>query len=101
MKVNLEDIKAEKDELKKMLLFMSWLNRKLKERGVTALPIVVGGSAVEIYTFGRYISGDIDLVTSNRNAIRDILLSTNLFEDRKGFLFPRSSDCSLTYLMKP
>lgn len=32
--------------------------------------VVVGGSAIEIYTSGKYVSGDLDLVASRREAIR-------------------------------
>jgi len=77
----LSRIKEETNELKKMLLFMAWLNKKLKETGIKTLPILVGGSAVELYTFGHYVSGDIDLVAQNRDEIKNILLSTGLFRE--------------------
>jgi hypothetical protein len=32
--------------------------------------VVVGGSAIEVYTVGAYTSGDIDLVTSRKKAAR-------------------------------
>ncbi|MGB9873838.1 MAG: hypothetical protein ACPLRS_02595 [Hydrogenobacter sp.] len=75
----LEKIKYEENELKKILLFMAWLNRKLKEKGIKKFPILVGGSAVELYTFGYYASGDIDLVFPKPEEIKSILLSTGLF----------------------
>ena len=34
---------------------------------------VVGGSAIEIYTNGAYVSGDIDLVVSNRVPVCEVL----------------------------
>ncbi len=74
-------IKEETNALKKLLLFMAWLNRKLKEAGIKTFPILVGGSAVEVYTFGYYVSGDIDLVAQNRDGIRNVLLSTGLFKE--------------------
>jgi len=76
MEEELRRIKEETNELKKMLLFMAWLNKKLKERGTKTLPVLIGGSAVELYTFGHYVSGDIDLVAQNRDEIENILLST-------------------------
>ncbi|RUM31376.1 MAG: hypothetical protein DSY42_02865 [Aquifex sp.] len=81
MEEELRRIKEETNELKKMLLFMAWLNKKLKERGTRTLPVLVGGSAVELYTFGYYVSGDIDLVAQNRDEIKNILLSTGLFKE--------------------
>ncbi|WP_459775448.1 hypothetical protein [Aquifex pyrophilus] len=77
----LKRIKEETNELKKLLLFIAWLNKKLKEKGTETFPILVGGSAVELYTFGHYVSGDIDLVAQNRDEIRSILLSTGLFKE--------------------
>ncbi|NPA33118.1 MAG: hypothetical protein GXO04_05780 [Aquificae bacterium] len=78
----LRKLKEEANELRKLLRFMAWLNKRLKERGAKTLPILVGGSAVELYTFGFYVSGDIDLVAQNREEIKDILLSTGLFEEK-------------------
>jgi len=77
----LQRIKEETNELKKMLMFMAWLNKKIREKGLKSLPILVGGSAVELYTFGFYVSGDIDLVTENKEEIKDVLLSTSLFKE--------------------
>ena len=77
----LEKVKAEKNELKKMLLFLSWLNKALRERGIKSLPILVGGSAVELYTFGRYTTGDIDLVAQEKDKVRELLLSSGFFKD--------------------
>jgi hypothetical protein len=34
---------------------------------------VVGGSAIEVYTVGRYTSGDIDIVTDQDEAVRRVL----------------------------
>lgn len=77
----IRQIKEESNELKKLLLFMAWLNKKLKEAGIKTAPILVGGSAVEVYTFGHYVSGDIDLVAQNKDEVRNVLLSTGLFKE--------------------
>lgn len=77
----IREIKEESNELKKLLLFMAWLNKKLKEAGIKTAPILVGGSAVEVYTFGHYVSGDIDLVAQNKDEVRNVLLSTGLFKE--------------------
>jgi hypothetical protein len=37
--------------------------------------IVVGGSAIEVYTLGRYTSGDIDIVTEERERVEAVLRS--------------------------
>jgi len=78
----LKKVKEETNELKKLLLFLTWLNKKLKEKGSKALPILVDGSTVELYTFGYYVSGGIDLVAQNREEIKNILLSTGLFKEK-------------------
>ena len=36
--------------------------------------VVVGGSAIEIYTIGRYSSGDIDIVTDDGPRVQTVLL---------------------------
>lgn len=37
--------------------------------------IVVGGSAIEVYTEGKYTSGDVDIVSSRGDALRRVLVS--------------------------
>jgi hypothetical protein len=44
-----------------------WLGALLGKEAETAV-VVVGGSAIEVYTSGQYVSGDIDLV-GDRNSI--------------------------------
>jgi len=79
MSLLLERIKTETDIFKKHLLFSVWITNKLKERKCN-LPIIVGGSAVEIYASPFYVSGDIDFVFQNRKEFEDILFSTGLFK---------------------
>jgi hypothetical protein len=38
-------------------------------------PIIVGGLAVEFYTLGAYVTGDIDLVCADRKALGELLES--------------------------
>lgn len=55
-----EILSNEKDEAQRILSFAALLAQKtgLSDRAM----IVVGGSAIEIYTEGAYVSGDIDIV---------------------------------------
>lgn len=55
----LAEIRAEQDQNRKNLLVAELVSRALRETG--AEPVVVGGSAVEFYTEGTYVSGDVDL----------------------------------------
>ncbi len=59
-----ERLRQARSPLEKKLLVVSELTRRLKPKGIT--PIVVGGSAVEIYSAGDYLSADIDLVVASR-----------------------------------
>ena len=55
----LADISAETDPTLKHLKLASLVSAIFRERGIEL--IVVGGSAVEFYTEGAYVSGDLDL----------------------------------------
>ncbi len=79
MQVSLESMKRASTELEKHLLFLLWLSGECKKRSRRP-PVLVGGSAVEVYTYGHYMSGDIDLV-GNRELIKEILLSTGYFKE--------------------
>lgn len=59
-----ERLRQARSLLEKKLLVVSELTRRLKPKGIT--PVVVGGSAVEIYSAGDYMSADIDLVVASR-----------------------------------
>ncbi|NPA54680.1 MAG: hypothetical protein GXO21_08465 [Aquificae bacterium] len=72
-------IKYEKDIFKRHLLFSAWLSQKLKEKSIP-LPIIVGGSALEIYTGGFYLTGDIDLVSPYKKELENIILSSSFFK---------------------
>ncbi len=75
----LEKIKKENDIFKKHVLFSVWLTQKLKGKGKN-IPIIVGGSAVEIYASPFYVSGDIDYVFPDRKTFEEIIFSTGLFK---------------------
>jgi len=55
----LADITAETDQTIKHLKLASLVSTVFRERGIEL--VVVGGSAIEFYTEGAYVSGDIDM----------------------------------------
>lgn len=64
----LADITAESDPTLKHLKLASLITAVFRERGVEL--VVVGGSAIEFYTEGAYVSGDLDLcVASSREPL--------------------------------
>jgi len=72
-------LESQKEKATRDLYFCALLSREIKS---TELPIVVvGGSAIEIYTDGAYVSGDIDIV-GNRSALASVLESWGFI--RKG-----------------
>lgn len=52
MGITLERIEDEQDDFKRKMLFLAWLRQML-----TVDFIVVGGHALEIYSFGKYVMG--------------------------------------------
>lgn len=52
-------IRAEKDPNRKNLRVAELVSQLFRETG--ADPVIVGGSAVEFYTDGTYVSGDVDV----------------------------------------
>ena len=55
----LTDISGERDPTVKHLELASVVSVLFRERGIELM--VVGGSAIEFYTDGGYVSGDLDL----------------------------------------
>jgi len=66
-----KQLKEEKDQLKRKLLFLGFFSEKLKEKGVSA--IIVGGEAVDIYTGGTFATTDIDVLVQNKTAAEKLL----------------------------
>src|SRR5438094_10610647 len=66
----LADISAETDPTLKHLKLASLVSAIFRERGIEL--VVVGGSAIEFYTEGAYVSGDLDmcLVSPERLNVR-------------------------------
>ncbi len=76
-------LRSQQDAATRHLYFCALLSREAGE--LVAPVIVVGGSAIEIYTKGELVSGDIDLV-GNRAALARILESWGFArQDREWF----------------
>lgn len=67
---------------RRRLLLAGYLAAELRAQGIT--PVVVGGGAVEVYTFNDYTTHDLDIVVSNREAVAQLLDSLG-FEKRSGY----------------
>lgn len=67
MITNLEIVEQESDLLKKALLLAALVTQAFKKAGWDL--VVVGGSAVEFYTEGAYMSGGIDFCRMNARPI--------------------------------
>ena len=60
--MDLKDIKTKRlSDIEKKIFFLAWLNGKLKAAESRAFPVLVGGSAVQLYTGGNYMSVDMDI----------------------------------------
>ncbi|MBC7107078.1 MAG: UbiD family decarboxylase [Firmicutes bacterium] len=62
--MEIDKLGSETDRLRRKLRFVGLLSRLLEPEGV--VPILVGGTALEFYTFGEYSTADVDLVLSGR-----------------------------------
>jgi len=58
-RIRLDRILRESDPVARQLLLAALVSELFRERGFET--VVVGGSAIEFYTEGAYVSGDIDL----------------------------------------
>jgi hypothetical protein len=79
-------------ELEELLLSETAPDRRLRsfaallaaDSGLgTSRLTVVGGSAIEIYTNGSYVSGDIDLVVADPTAVKRVLRSWGFKDEGK------------------
>lgn len=67
----IDEVCREPDDLKRKLRFLALLTEDLKQDGIS--PILVGGTALEFYTFGGYATADIDIVVSGREKVAKVL----------------------------
>ena len=84
IELSLPSIAEETDDFKRKLLFLCWLSNELKEDNVEF--VVVGGSAVELYSFGKYLSGDIDIVSSSSSKIGEKLENLGFVKHGKDWI---------------
>jgi len=85
--LEISDILATSDLLSKALKLTGLITRVFREAGWDL--VVVGGSAVEFYTEGAYMSGDIDMCRRNLNPI-PLRTAQNLISRLGGTGGPRS-----------
>lgn len=78
--MDLKDIKIKRlSDIEKKIFFLAWLNGKLKAAESRAFPVLVGGSAVQLYTGGNYMSVDMDIY------LDDIMPAVSILE-KYGFV---------------
>lgn len=76
------------DRLLRNLLFVAMLSRKLGNPQVYQRPIVVGGSAVEFYTTGGYMSADMDLIMLHPEEADAVLASSGFIQTGRYWSLP-------------
>jgi len=86
----LADITAETDATLKHLKLASLVSTIFRERGIEL--VVVGGSAIEFYTEGAYVSGDLDLCVESSPEPLTVLLRQELMGQLLAQGGPRSWD---------
>jgi hypothetical protein len=72
-------LEATENDTERKILFLDILRRAAESEGY-APPVLVGGSAVELYSMGGYASLDLDL-TGNEDFIADFALRLGLEKD--------------------
>src|SRR6266568_1823561 len=88
IKAALSDITAENDPAPKHFKLASLVSMVFRERGVEL--VVVGGSAIEFYTEGAYVSGDIDLCVAPASAPLTVRLRQEIMAQLHAEGGPRS-----------
>lgn len=88
----LTKVKETKDPLERRLIFMGVLTRETEKEGVR--PVVVGGNAVQFYTFGGYATDDIDIAFSDHHLLNKILRGWNFSREGRHW-YNRELDIAL------
>lgn len=86
----------ESDPVAKHLLLAALCTRLFKEHGVDL--VVVGGSAIEFYTDGAYMSGDIDMCVARAKTSLTLRRRADLMSKLKAEGGPRSWFVGGTYI---
>jgi hypothetical protein len=84
----LGDVTAEADPTLKHLKLASLVSAVFRERGVEL--VVVGGSAIEFYTEGAYVSGDLDLCVESSSTALTVRLRQEIMARLQATGGPRS-----------
>jgi len=84
----LADLTAETDPTLKHLKLASLVSAVFRERGIEL--VVVGGSAIEFYTEGAYVSGDLDLCVARASVALTVRLRQELMARLQAIGGPRS-----------
>lgn len=84
----LADIAAETDPTLKHLKLASLVSAVFRERGIEL--VVVGGSAIEFYTEGAYVSGDLDLCVDFSSTALTVRLRQEVMAQLQASGGPRS-----------
>ncbi len=66
-------LRKEQSPLRKKMLLLGYVTDRLEKKSQTVY--LVGGQAVETYTAGQFLTGDIDITTSDRQLTEKILAS--------------------------
>ncbi|MFC2149294.1 UbiD family decarboxylase [Candidatus Auribacterota bacterium] len=70
LKSKLAKIKEIKEPLKRRLFALAVITKALEETGIK--PILIGGCALEYYSFGGYTTGDVDLALPHVKAVEKV-----------------------------
>lgn len=81
-------LRQTEDRLRRNLLFVAMLSQKLGNPQVFQRPIVVGGSAVEFYTTGGYMSADVDLIMLHPEDADAVLASSGFVRTGRYWSLP-------------
>jgi hypothetical protein len=92
----LADITAEADPTLKHLKLASLVSVVFRERGIEL--VVVGGSAIEFYTEGAYVSGDLDMCVASSSTTLTVRLRQEIMAQFGATGGPRSWQVAGAYL---
>jgi hypothetical protein len=92
----LGDITDEADPTLKHLKLASLVSAVFRERGIEL--VVVGGSAIEFYTEGAYVSGDLDLCVESTSTALTVRLRQEIMARLQATGGPRSWQVSGLYV---